>query len=269
MHNSIRAVKHIYSVVLISLPVWLVCLPSCISREYAVTQNYEETEYRTEYYSGQYSENVSSGRTEMTEYELVPYYYWSSQDLLFKDVSNLWYYGYDLPEFNGNAGARLKIYIQPQLQYEKMFLSVFDMTAAGHIDYPDPIGPTGNAEKGLIKWSWITGAATSTWLDWANERMSHARFLGGRSNVWSKPGDMQLIELDAGRARTIAVIISGLQNKWNGSFTLGVVPAYDKVDNIQSPGERKIARQVPYQVQKQRTTYEFKQVPFWEAFFSQ
>jgi hypothetical protein len=260
-------IKHIRLAVLVFLPSWLMCLPSCISKEYAVTQNYEETEYRTEYYTEQYTENISVTQPETAEYELVPYYYWSSQELAFKKNGNFWYYGYDLPEFTGNTGARLKIYVWPQLQYEKMSLSIFDMTRAGHIDYPDPIGPTGNSEKGLIEWTWITGSATSTWLDWANERMGHARFLGGRSNIWSNPGEMQLIELDASRARTIAIIISGPRDKWNSSFTLRVAP-HDTGVNTPKAAERKMTRQVPYQVQKQRTIYELRQVPFWEAFFS-
>jgi hypothetical protein len=268
MPNSNRSIKYLPLVALISLPAWLICLPSCISREYAVTQNYEETAYRTEYYTEPSSENISTAGAETEVYELLPYYYWYSQEMLFKDTRNLWYYGYDLPELPGGSGARLKIYMWPQLQYEQMFLSVFDMTRAGHLDYPDPVGPSGNAEKGLVEWSWISGSATSTWLDWANERMTHAKFLGGRSNVWSRPGDVQLIDLAAGRARTIAIIISGPRDKWNANFTLKVT-THGAVENKQPAGEKKIARQVPYQMQKQRTVYELRQAPFWEAFFPQ
>ena len=265
MHNSPPAIKYTLLTALVSLPVCLACLSSCISREYAVVQNYEETEYRTEYHTEPYSDNSSTIRLDTTEYALEPYYYWTSQDLAFKDNSRMWYYGYDLPEFPEGNGARLKIYIWPQLQYEKMFLSVFDMTRAGHIDYPDPVVTIASLEKGLIEWSWITGSATNTWLDGANERMSHAKFLGGRSNVWSKPGDMQLIELNAGPARSIAIIVSGPQDKWNGRITLGVVPKYNIAESRQAAGENKTAREVPYQVKKQRVVYEFRQVPFWEA----
>jgi hypothetical protein len=266
MHSNIRSIKYLQLAALIFLPVWLIWLPSCISREYAVTQKYEETEYRTENYTEPYSENISTVQVETAGYELLPYYYWCSQDMLFKETRNLWYYGYDLPESTGDAGARLKIYMWPQLQYEPMYLSVFDMTRSGHIDYPVPEGASGSSEKGLVEWSWISGSATSTWLDWANERMSHAKFLGGRSNVWSSPGDVQLVDLDAGHARTVAIIISGPRDKWNASFNLKV--ATYGPENKQAAGERKMSRQVPYQVQKQRTVYELRQVPFWEMLFS-
>jgi hypothetical protein len=263
MHNSIKLIKYIQFAALISLPMWLIGLPACVSKEYPVTQNYEETAYRTEYYNEPYSENITSTRAEVTGYELLPYHYWFSQDLLFQGVSNLWYYGYDLPESTGDAGVRLKIFINPQLQYEPMFMSVFDMTRAGYLDYPDPVGPAGNSEKGQVAWSWIKGAAADTWLDSANALMTRAKFLGGRSNIWSKPGNVQIVDLDAGRARNVAILVSGPLNKWNASFTL-YVAAYGTAESKQS-GERRMSRQLPYQVQKQRTVYEVRQVPFWEA----
>lgn len=267
MQNNIRIAKPIQFAAIILLPALIACLSSCITREYAVVQNYEETEYRTEYYAEGPGENTGMSKAASVEYSLSPYYYWNSYDLYFKDVSRLWYYGYDLPELPEGAWAGLKIYMQPQLQYEKMYLSVFDMTRSGHIDSPDPVGPTGNSEKGLVQWAWITGSATSTWLDWANERMSRARFIGGRSNVWTRSGEAQLIELNAGNARTIAVIISGPTEKWNGDFTLSVVSTYAN-ENNQLTGREKLSRQVPYTVQKQRIVYEFRQIPLWEAVIS-
>jgi hypothetical protein len=267
MHNSTRPIELLQVAAFLSLPLLLIWLPSCISREYPVTQNYEETAYRTEYYNEPFSENISTTQLETPGYELPVYRYWFSQDILFKGVGNFWYYGYDLPEATGDAGARLKIYISPQLQYEQMFLSVFDMTRAGHLEYPDPVGPAGNSEKGLVERLWIKGAATDTWLDSVNLSMGRAKFLGGRSNIWSKPGDTQIIELDAGQARSVAVLITGPINKWNASFTLYAAP-YGAAENKQMAGERRMSRQVPYQVQKQRTVYELRQVPFWEALLS-
>jgi len=268
MRDNILIIRFVLRAALILLPVCLIGLPCCIYREYAVTQDYEVTEYRTEYTTGQQTENVSVAYTGNVEYKLTPHYYWNSAELYYREYYNVWYYGYDLPEYTGDHTSRLKLLFQPQLQYEKMYLSVFDMTGIGHIDYPDPIGPTGNSEEGLVDWTFFTGSATSTWLDQANSQLGRATFLGGRSNVWTNPKIAQIIELDAGSARTIAVIINGPHNKWNCDFSLSVVPVYYTTETRPLTYQAKTPQMVPYQVKKQRTIYEFRQIPFWELLFS-
>lgn len=268
MLNDTLTGRFFLMVALVLLPVWLLGLSSCVYREYAVTQDYEETEYRTEYSTARQTENVSVSHTGNVEYKLVPYYYWRSRDLNYREYYNIWYFGYELPEFTGGYTSRLKLLFQPQLQYERMYLSVFDMTGIGHIDYPDPIGPTGNSEKGLVDWTFFTGSATSTWLDYANSQLGRARFLGGRSNVWVDPKTAQIIELDAGCARTIAVIINGPDNRWNCDFSLSVVPVYHTTETRPLTEQTTTPQLVPYQVKKQRTIYEFRQIPFWEIMFS-
>lgn len=244
------------------------CLSSCLYREYPIIQDYEETEYRTEYLPEHQSENITVAHTGKVEYRLMPYYYWSCMDLNFKGCDNVWYYGYELPEYNDPSISRLKFLFQPQLQFENMYLSVFDVTGTGHIDYPDPISSTGTSEKGLVDWTFFTGSATSTWLDRANSQLGQARFVGGRSNLWTDPGMSKLIELDAGYARTIAVIISGPVHRWNCDFSLSVMPVYYTTETRLLADQTKSVRHVPSQVKKQKVVYEFRQIPFWEIIFS-
>lgn len=244
-------------------------MPSCINKEYAVVENYTYTEYRFDYDSKAQNDRQQAPLTDRSEnlvYELIPSYQWNSRDILFKDRGNVWYYGYDLPD-SDTDGMNLKISIWPQLQYEPMTISVFDMTQAGHLEHPDAMGPTGTLEKGMIEWKWITGLSTRLWLDRANEQMNHARFLAGRSNLWSKPADPQVIEINVSRARRIAVIICGPEYKWNGKITAAAMAATIKSDNQQVRKDNDGYHPVPYEVQEQRLTNRFKQIPIWEALF--
>jgi len=247
----------------------LAFMPSCVTREYAVVENYTRTEYRFDYNSKAQEDRQqdhAAGQSENVVCELTPYYQWNSRDILFKDRENVWYYGYDLPDFATDS-VLIKIHILPQLQYEPMAISVFDMTQAGELEHPDAIGPTGTLEKGLIEWNWITGLSTRAWLDRANEQMNHARFLAGRSNLWSKPSDQQVIEINVYRTRMLAVIICGPEYKWNGRVTVTAEPAGIKFDNPPARNDSDGYHPVPYQVQEQHMTYHFKQIPIWEALF--
>ena len=100
----------------------------------------------------------------------------------------------------------------------------------------------------------------------ANTQINQAKFLGGRTNIWSRAEDPQVFELDAGKAQKIGIIICGPQNQWNAQVTLQGTFTYDTVSHKAVTGERRVAVQVPYEVQKQKTTYQAMQVPFWEIF---
>ncbi|MCX5993375.1 MAG: hypothetical protein NT177_04050 [Chloroflexi bacterium] len=278
------------------LPLLLLGLAtSCISREYPVTSTYTETAFRTEYVTETYAENETTVDSITDSYELQPFYSWYSQNIAFNGQTNFWYIAYDIPQSPSYDNLRLKVSIWKQLQYESASIRILDMTKGGQLTTPAPAiyGDTG---LGQVKWTWITasttgttvtsggstggtsdnasgeatsftiGGASTTWLDMANIQINQAKFLGGRTNLWSRPENPQVFDLDAGRAQKIGIIICGPQNQWNARLTLQGIFTRDSLSQKSVTGERQVARQVPYEVEKQKTTYETRQVPFWEMF---
>ena len=283
---------------LLTLPL-LTVFASCVSRQYAVTSTYEETAYRTEYVSETYTENETTVETLSGQYELAPFYSWYSQYIAFSGKTNFWYTAYDIPDSSPYDNIRLKITIWKQPQYESATISVLDMTKGGHLSTPAPAVP-GDSGKGQVKWTWITGTSSGdattfssgnssdsssdsdsgsgmsviiggvsdSWLDAANIQINQAVFLGGRTYLWSKEENPQIFELNAGSARKIGVILCGPQNGWNARVTVTATWSRDITSYQPVTRERKVEKQVPYKVQKQKTIYETRQVPFWEGFLT-
>lgn len=278
------------------LPLLLLILASsCVSKEYPVTGTVTETLYRTEYATEVYTENETTIDTVTNSYELPLYYSWYSQNIAFNGQTNFWYLAYDIPQWPTYDNLRLTISIWKQFQYESASIRILDMTRSGHLTTPAP-AIYGDTDEGEVEWTWITpstiatvstssssssdtsgdssegtsttttGGAATTWLDTANVQINEARFLGGRTNLWSRPENPQVFELDAGKAQKIGVIVSGPQNQWNARVTLKGAFTRNIVSNKTVSRERQVEKQVPYEVQKQQTTYQVRQVPFWEAF---
>ena len=254
------------NLLLLILPL-LAIFASCISRQYPVNSTYQETAYRTENISETYTENETAVETLSGQYELTPFYSWYSQNIAFSGKTNVSYIAYDIPQTPPYDNVRLIVSIWKQLQYEPATISVFDMTQGGHLSTPAP-ATDGDTGKGQVTWTWITGSSSDSWLDAANTRINQALFLGGRNYLWSKQADPQIIELNAGRAQKIGVIISGPQNSWNSRITVAATWSSSTTSYQPVTKERKIEKQVPYTVQKQKTIYETRQAPFWEVLFS-
>jgi len=264
-------------------------ISSCISREYPVTGTETETAYRTEYVTTTYTENKTTVDSITSSCELQPFYTWYSQNIAFNGQTNFWYLAYDIPQSPPYDNLRLKVLIWKQLQYETASIRILDMTRGGHLTTPAP-AVYGDTDPGQIKWTWITasttgttttssssdgtsgesfsttGGASTTWLDTANVQINQARFLGGRTNLWSRPENPQVFDLDAGRAQKIGIIICGPQNQWNARVTLEGTFTRNTVSHETVTRDRQEAKQVPYEVEKQVTRYETRQVPFWEIF---
>jgi len=277
---------------LLTLPL-LTIFASCVSRQYAVTSTYEETAYRTEYVSETYTENETTVETLSGQYELAPFYSWYSQYIAFSGKTNFWYTAYDIPDSSPYDNIRLKISIWKQPQYESATISVLDMTKGGHLSTPAPSVP-GDSGKGQVKWTWITstgegttfssssssdsssdsggsviiGGVSDTWLDAANIQINQVLFLGGRTYLWSKEENPQIFELNAGRAQKIGIILCGPLNSWNAKAYITATWSRTTTSYHPVTRERKIEKQAPYTVQKQKTIYETRQTPFWEVFRS-
>jgi hypothetical protein len=286
------------NLLLLTLPL-LTIFVSCISRQYPVTSVYEETAYRSESVSETYMENEIKVETVSGQYELTPFYSWYSQNIAFSGKTNVWYLAYDIPQTPPYDNVRLKVSVWKQLQYEAASISVLDETKGGHLSTPAP-AVSGDSGEGKVKWTWLTSASPGTpmasssgsssgsgtdsgsesstsvmiggvsdsWLDAANIQLNQALFLGGRNYLWSKQEDPQVLELNAGRAQKIGAIICGPQNSWNAKISVTATWSSNITSYRPVTKERKIEKQVPYTVQKQKTVYETRQVPFWEVVFS-
>ena len=251
-----------------SILAGLLLLTSCVSKEFPVTENYFETQYKTEYETRVSSENQTAIiSTKTGEFALPSYFGWSSSILSFQGSSNLYYYGYEIPDSSSYDNIRLRVSIWQQMKAEPAVIRVFDMSKVGQLSSPMPLSADEVLDK-IPKWYMIKGTATNSWLEEANSMMNQARFLGGSNYTWSKPANPQVIELDAGRADKIAVIVSGPQNKWNAAVTLDALWTLNTLDQHQITTETQVPKQVSFQVQKQRTVYKVRQVPIWELFFS-
>lgn len=286
------------NLLLLTLPL-LAIFASCVSRQYPVTSTYEEKAYRTEYVNETYTENETTIKTLSGQYELPPFYSWYSQYIAFSGKDNFWYTAYDVPESPPYDNIRLKISIWKQPQYESATISVLDMTRGGHLSTPAPAIP-GDSGTGQVAWKWITGISSGrpttfssgtgsgsssdsssdsgmsvtvggvsdSWLDAANMQINQALFLGGRNYLWSKQENPQVFELNAGRAQKIGVILCGPENGWNTRVTVSATWSQTITSYRPVTRERQVEKQVPYTVQKQKTIYETRQVPFWEGFLS-
>jgi hypothetical protein len=251
---------------LISLFSFII-LVSCINKEFPVKQYYQETQYNTETIIETYTDNITSAIIgETGEYELPAYYYWSSSNLSFKEIANLHYWGYEIPQTPYYENIRLRITIWQQLQRETAIMSIFDVTKSGQIPSPDPSNTETPSQPPT--WYAINGISSDVWLKSANSAINNARFLGGSNFNWAKPSESREIELEAGKARSIAIIIAGPQNTWNSRFNVHVKWSRNNVSIQPVTKERLITRQIPYQLQKEKTTYEIKSVPFWDFFLS-
>jgi hypothetical protein len=278
------------AVLLLLLPL-LLPSASCVSREYPVTGTYTETAYRTEYVTETYTENETAVDSITDSYELPPFYTWYSQNIAFNGQTNFRYMAYDIPQSPPYDNLRLKVSIWKQLQYESASIRILDMTRGGQLTAPAP-AIYGDTSSGQVKWTWITasttgtvsssgstsdnasgeatgvviGGASTTWLDTANIQINQAKFLGGRTNLWSRPENPQVFDLDAGKAQKIGIIVCGPQNQWNARVTLQGTFTHDTVSHKTVTRQRQVAVEVPYEVEKQKTTYQARQVPFWEIF---
>ncbi len=259
-----KSLNHILVIALVSLAGVLV---SCVNKEYPLTQNYTVTENRTENITESYTENETYMSISSGEFELPSFNSWTSFDISLNGSGNFYYYGYDVPDWG------LTIISASKSRYGSTSIRVgknygLDMTKTGHISYPEPplVGEEAATTNETSNYS-ITGTASNNWLKSANDALAQAKFLGAMTNLWSNLDNPQVIELNAGKAAKIAIIVSGPQNKWNTYPRLFVRWTASTPFSRPVVRERIIQNEVPYQVVKQRMYYQIKSVPFWETLF--
>ena len=251
-----KVIRQIFFLLTLVCPLFFI---ACISKEYPVTQNYQETQYKTEITTESYTENQTIVTSESGEYALTPYFNWST--------ANFYYYGYEVPDWPPCDNISLRLLIWSQLQHEPVMLRVFDMSKTGHIPSPEPL-PAEEQLPATPTWYLITGTASAQWLKSANTMINQAKFLGATSYLWSQVADPQILVLKAGKPSKIAIIITEAQNKWNCRVSLDAIWSRNIVDYQPVTKQRQVSKQVPFQVEQQRTVYQVRQVPFWDTILS-
>jgi hypothetical protein len=251
--------KVIFRLLLPAVLAFPLSFAACVSKDFAVSQNYQETQYRTETSTEFYADNQTTIQSESGEFALTPYFNWSTEAF--------YYYGYEIPDAQSYDNISLRLSIWPQLQYETVLLRVFDMSKTGQIPSPEPL-PSGEQLTAPPAWYLIKGTASATWLQSANTMINQSKFLGATSYLFSKSADPQIIVLNAGKASSIAVIITGPENRWNCRINLDVLWTRDTFKYEPITKQRQVSKEVPFQVDRQRTVYQTRQVPFWEAMLS-
>lgn len=244
---------------------------SCITIQEPVIQRYTETIYVSDNESRPYSETIPSIHRVTREEPLIPYILWSNPSLKFSGHMYLWYHGYNLSNLQQNSGGKLKILLHEQKYYEKTVLRAFDMTPRGQILTPPQISPSDPPVPPQVFWTWISvdGDTTSmeNWLNLANIKLNHARFLGARANLWSHESLGQTLELDVRGAREIAIIMSGPTIPQNARFTTSFGWTQSISENQTVTGQRPLPSPREITVEKERTVFKARQAPFWELFF--
>lgn len=241
---------------------------SCTSIAQPVKESYVETQLVAENRTETVIETVPVTKIVTGEEPIQPYIMWSNPGLTFSGYDYVWYYGYNLAGLPHHDKWQLIINIYEQKYFENTVLRVFDMSPRGQILAPPSIASSDTIPSTQVQQTWLspkigTGIPLN-WLSLANVKLNYARFLGGRSNLWSDAESSHALELDPKSSSEIAVVISGPTFPQNARFSTSLAWS----DNVTLLTTVQYNRQVPYEIEnkleKQRTVIKTVQVPFWE-----
>jgi hypothetical protein len=235
-----------------------------------VTETYYETGFVTENRTETYDETVAVVKTVSGGEPLIPYIVWSNPGLKFKGNKFIWYYGYLLPA--SHAEEKIRISLLKQDYYEYSAISVFDIAPRGQVLQPPSISPSDPPQPPAVEWRWIVTEGDSStignWLNTANIKFNFARFLGAQSDLWMNRAKAYSIDFDTRGARDIAVIISAPTIPQNARYSASLVWMDNLTENVTRTMERQVPYRVEHKIEKQRTVYQTRQAPFWEALFN-
>jgi hypothetical protein len=236
----------------------LVFTVSCVTKEIPVTETYYETEYKTETYTE--TENVVV-KTLEEKVRLDPVDRWQTNlyflpggaspgKLAFPSVYELtYYYGYEITSAE-HSRSRVEINFYSSALRQEGEIRVIDLTGAGQIPHkPEP------PMRAFITETW-----GQKWLDDLNAVITNPERIMGDFLTGTDEVKNQII-FDAAGVTAFAI----LANTWN-SYAIRNVELIWSDDTIEPKTVTK-ERQVPVQVEKQRTVTTIEKIPVWEAVF--
>jgi hypothetical protein len=239
------------SILFVSLVVAisLVFTVSCVTKDVPVTETYYETEYRTESYIevvGCQADYLTPKRTWNSAMSFNAFE-WGQQML------GTYYLGYEITTGKHSPSV---VALKLGSATSPWVIQVIDLTGVGQLSPPPPRDPLKEKvvyENGVKK---ITAVPEfQEWLDNLN-------------TISTDPERCLCFTMyDQYTGREIVVDVTGVDEFaiiLNTSSTWGAI-----IEKVQLIWFNEITkeRQVPYQVEKQRTVMQTEKVPFWEVFF--
>jgi hypothetical protein len=229
---------------------------ACVSKEYPITETYEDIEYKTEYTTETYTEpvrtvtEVGKGRD-----NLVPVSKWfnSLYYSQYKPIRATYYYGYFIGP-TPYPKSEVVIHLSRGVQLHEGIIKVYDLTGLGQI----PQQPTS-----FSNWGPVFSYDQARWTADFNRVLGNARVLG--ESVLG-PGAPDSITFDAKGVWEFAILVNSYLD--HAIYFVELSWADETVKEEMVTKERQVPQQVPYKVLKQRTVIQSKKVPFWEALLS-
>ncbi len=229
----------------------LVFTVSCVSREVPVTETYYETEYRTESYIEIGKEQRDYLTPKWTRYAWVyyPILEWSEAG------AGSYYDGYEISTAKLSK-SQVKLILSNLSQSSLWGILVVNLTGVGKLSSPPPrsrLDTKTVVRGGEIKY--IPPPAEQQWLDNLNAITTDPKHF------------LSLTRSDQHTGADITVDVSSMEEFMVITCTPPFGgPVIEKVQLIWFDEVTK-ERQVPYQVEKQRTVTKTEKVPIWEAIF--
>jgi hypothetical protein len=236
----------------IVLVPFLILIASCVSRDVPVTETYYETEYRTESY-------IEVG--EEQQVYLVPERMWHSTTYFLdlergQQLLGTYYFGYKI-----STGKHSLSQVTLKLGSDPSFwaIAVIDLTGVGQLPPPPPRDPLQEKvvwEKEVMKFT--TAPEFQEWFDNYNAIVTGSKCLLALKGC--------LIRSDQHTGRDIVVATTGVDEF---AILLNTSTPNSIIKKVQLMWFDEVTkeRQIPYQVEKQRTVMQTKKVPFWEVIF--
>jgi len=262
--------------------VSLVFTVSCVSKEVPVAETYYETEYRTEEYAGiEEVVTIVEGEDKL-EPELAWWnslMYWSTYpgEERYSSESYIWYSGYYLPE---HKAARIQFNTRPKV----IQVRAFNVSDVDHIDSPQDVSTTGlpsvfwGHAPDWPWWKYPQGwkrppgldwppLSLSTYLDFFNLILNSDRQI--YTSYLNKSSGNNSHDFDISGVTKLALVVE--MGGFSGAYVTDPTSSVKLIWSDELVEEKTVTkqRQVPYEVEKQRTVMQTKQVPFWEAIFGE
>ncbi len=243
---------------IVALVLLLLITVSCVSKEYQVTETYTDTEYKTEYKTESYTETADVITDVSGEDVFTPVLQWFDDSLPRGTITQIsgsfLYLGYEIPAYESSE-VKATFYTPVDCS-----IDAYDVSQVGQINKC----PVAQGGRGVVK-----RPEYSQWIIKVNSQIigaTHLFYMKGYS------GRINSFTFDTTGVKELAIIISSY------SATGGSIERWIKLDSKLTwtdkvtetktvTKEREVPTQVPYQVEKQRTVTQTKNVPFWEQFF--
>ena len=248
--------KNQYVFVILAALGLLLCQPACVSKEFAITETYEDIEYRTEYKTETYTESVKTAvEVDKGRDGLQPVSKWfnSLYYSQYKPINATYYYGYFIGP-TPHSKSEVVVNLSRGVRLYEGIIKVYDLTGVGQI----PQQPTY-----FSYWGPGISYDQARWAADVNTVLRNARVLG---EAVMGPGAPENITFDARGVWEFAVLVNSYLD--HAVYYVELYWTDETVKEEMVTKQRQVPQQVPYKVLKQRTVTEVKKVPFWEALSS-